>query len=202
MGDYREPKEKKLIHEVPGSIPFMTVVTWFSVQEILDDELTVTRILAVGVLLLFLWRYMRKSPAQEDNVIVSLLESRWRADIGNKIKDTKEIAAACLFLVSSFYIGYNAFYFALIAYVVMRLAEYLLLEPKVKILENLFAIAMIAVFFIVIILWAASDYFSPVLAALFLLAFCIVFIMIFWIYGFDWFLLRIRRARGKRSRKW
>jgi hypothetical protein len=203
MGDYPKREEKKLVHgKLPSNVMFMTILTWFSIQEIADDELNVTRILAVFFLLLFLWRYLRKSSAPKDTLLVSPLENKWREDIGNKIKDTKEIAAACFFLVSSFYVGYNAFYFALAAYVVMRLVEYLLLESKVKILENVLAIAMIAGFFIAIMLWVTSDFFSPVLAILFLLAFCIVFIVIFWIYGFDRFLYRISRARGRRSRKY
>lgn len=199
MGDHYET-EKSLRRKLPPIIIFMTILTSSSIQDIASDRLNILRILAVVFLLLFLWRYLRESPAQKEPQLVSPLESRWREDIGNKIKDTKEVAATCLFLILSFYVGYNAFYFSLVAYAVMRLIEYFLLESRVQILENVFAFAMIAGFFVVIILWAASDFFSPVLAALFLLAFCFAFIMIFWIYGYDWFLYRVRRALGKKRK--
>ncbi len=200
MGDYAELEEKPIYGMLPANIIFMTVVTWFSIREIIDDELNILRILAGFFILVSLWRYLQKRAAYEDTPIVSLLERGWREDLGNKIKDTKEIIASCLFLVATFYVGYNAFFVALAAYVIMRLAGYLLLEPKVKILEDIFAVAMIAGFFIVIILWVPSDFFSPVAAVLFLIVFLIVFVMIFWIFGFDWFYYRIRGSRGRRPR--
>lgn len=197
MGDYAELKENFIYGKQPANILFMTMVIWFSIQEIADDEFNTLRILAGFFILIALWRYLRKRQAREDTPLVFVLENKWREDIGNKIKDTKEIAAACLFLVATFYVGYNAFSFLLVAYAVMRLAEYLLLESKVKILENVLAFAMIVGFFIVIIFWVPSDFFSPVLAVLFLVVFLIVFVMIFWVFGFDRVLYRIRGSRGK-----
>ena len=187
------------------AVAFLAIFTliWLYVPETYD-KLNIERILAVAFLLLFSWRYMRKRSEYKDSqpVVSVPAEYKWKQDFGSKVKNTKEIVGILVFLVMSFYFEENAIYFAVLAFGAMRLAQYLLLEPKREILESLLAIVLIAGFVIVIALWAASRFFSAGLAALFLVAFFILFIWLFWGDGLDWVLYRIRHASGKSRRKY
>lgn len=168
----------------------LIVVAWLHTEGRLtlteDYRLSILIFGAVCAFLLSLWKSLRKSPEPKKTPEITLpTETKWREDIGSKIKKTKEIAAVIIFLVAFVFMEYNAFYVALAAYAVMRFVQYLLLEPQRKILEEVLAVAMIAGFIIIMILWAMTDFFFPVAAALFLLIFLILFLWLFWGRGFD-----------------
>lgn len=168
------------------------------------DKLTIGRILAVLLLLPFLWRYLKKRSEYRDTLppVPYPVEYEWKQDFGNKIKNTKEIVGLSVFLVTSFYVEYFAFLYALAVYGIMEFAQYFLLESKRKIFENLLAVTMIVVFMIVIVLWVTSDFFSAGAVFLFLAAFLILFVWLFWAEGIDWLLCKILHASGRSRRKY
>jgi small-conductance mechanosensitive channel len=164
------------------------VFVWLHTQEgiPLVESLgyTVLITLALAAILKAFQKYVQKNRSVSPGAAVLPEETRWRADIGKKIKKTKEIAAVVSFVVAFIFTGYNAAFIAAAVYALMRFIQYLLLEPQWKIRKDICAVIAIAGFLGIIILWAAHpSIFSPVLAFLLLLVFCFLFIVHFYLGG-------------------
>lgn len=112
-------------------------------------------------------------------------EIKWRENLGNRIKETKAIAALISFLIAALFMGRNAFYLAFAVYAGLRFTQYLFLNPKREILKDALAIIMIVVFLVIVIIWAKVDIFFPAGAVLFVIFFLLLFMYLFWGGGLD-----------------
>jgi small-conductance mechanosensitive channel len=165
---------------------------WLHTQEgiLLVESLgyTVLITLTLAAILKAFQKYVQKNRSVSRSVSPGAAalpeETRWREDIGKKIKKTKEIVSVVSFVVAFVFTGYNAAFIAAAVYALMRFIQYVLLEPQWKIRKDICAVIAIVGFLGIIILWASHpSIFSPVLAFLLLLVFCFLFIVHFYLGG-------------------
>lgn len=151
-----------------------------------NPELTILTVIAGVALVVSVLIYLKRSEHKVTPTGMTFpAEIKWRENLGNRIKETKVIAALISFLIAAVFIGRSAFYLAFAVYAGLRFAQYLFLNPKREIFKDALAIIMIVAFLVIVIIWARVDIFFPAGAVLFVIFFLLLFMYLFWGGGLD-----------------